>query len=94
MTVTTHALKTWPIYFDRSINGQKNFEARKNDRDFQTGDMVLLEEYDPDFKKYTGRWIRGRITYVLSGETFGIRPGFCVFGYETLEKGESYFDSN
>jgi len=42
-----HTLKIWPRYFDRVISGEKTFEVRKNDRDFQNGDTIRLREYDP-----------------------------------------------
>lgn len=41
----THHLKTKPEYFQAVINGKKPFEIRNNDRNFQTGDKVILEEY-------------------------------------------------
>jgi hypothetical protein len=47
-----HELKIWPQYFDAVIRGDKMFEVRGTDRDFQTGDDVRLREWDP--KKFTG----------------------------------------
>lgn len=66
-----HALKIWPQYFARVLDGSKTFEVRHNDRGFQRGDVVLLEEWDPDrvealdILKYTGRKIEFEIGYVL-----------------------------
>ena len=40
-----HHLKTKPEYFQVVINGKKPFEIRFNDRNFQVGDKVILEEY-------------------------------------------------
>lgn len=42
----THHLKTKPEYFQAVINGTKPFEIRYNDRNFQSGDKVILEEYE------------------------------------------------
>ncbi len=43
----THELKILPEYFKEVLLGNKNFEIRKNDRNFQVGDYVELREYDP-----------------------------------------------
>lgn len=75
-----HDLKTWPIYYNRVVSGDKMFELRKNDRDFQTGDMVTLKEYDLLSNSYTGRFKTFEISYILHGGQFGIEPGYCVFG--------------
>lgn len=35
-----HKLKIESIYYDRLQSGQKSFEIRKNDRDYQVGDEI------------------------------------------------------
>lgn len=47
-----HRLKILPQYYRRVQSGEKTFEVRKNDRDFQTGDIVELVYFDPDKGKY------------------------------------------
>ncbi len=42
-----HELKIWPQYYCRVADGSKTFEIRKNDRAFQSGDTVILKEWDP-----------------------------------------------
>lgn len=76
----THYLKTWPVYYGRCVSGQKPFEVRKNDRDFQTGDILVLQEYDPEEDVFTGQETHFEVTYVLHGGQFGVEPGFCVMG--------------
>lgn len=41
----THELKLDIQYFDDVKSGKKNFEIRKNDRDFQVGDILELKAY-------------------------------------------------
>lgn len=43
-----HELKILPQYYCRVKDGSKTFEVRKNDRGFQSGDTVILKEYDPE----------------------------------------------
>lgn len=74
----THQLKVWPIYFRRLADGTKKFEVRKNDRDFQAGDNLVLSEWDPETQKFTGTSIEFGIDYVMNGGQFGIQSGFCV----------------
>jgi hypothetical protein len=76
----THDLKTWPEFFRRVRSGQKNFEVRKNDRDFQVGDTLVLLEYNPVSNRYEGNEIHKVISYVLHGGQFGIEQGYCVLG--------------
>lgn len=44
----THELKIWPQYYCRVADGSKTFEVRENDRGFQSGDTVVLKEWDPE----------------------------------------------
>lgn len=43
-----HELKIWPQYYCRVADGSKTFEVRDNDRGFQSGDTVVLKEWDPE----------------------------------------------
>lgn len=80
MTQRIHQLKTWPEYFDSIINGVKTFELRKNDRDYQVDDYLLLKRYDPIGQCYTGDEVKVRITYILNGGSFGLKKRYCVMG--------------
>lgn len=92
----THELKTWPLYFQPMLNGEKNFEARKNDRNFRVGDVLWLREWKPAatvhsaLGEYTGREMRVKITYVLHGSEanrkFGIDEGYCVMSVWPIVK--------
>lgn len=76
-----HALKTHPQYYKEVRDGNKTFELRKDDRPFSNGDTVILQEYDPITKKYTGEEQEFEIGYILRDATkFGLKPGYCIFG--------------
>lgn len=47
-----HNLKIWPSFYKRVKEGSKTFEYRKNDRGFQNGDFVILNEWDPSKNVY------------------------------------------
>lgn len=71
-----HSLKTFPEYFNAVENGTKPFEVRKNDRNYQVGDTLHLQEYSNG--AYTGREIAKKICYILDN------PAFCKDGYVVL----------
>lgn len=86
--MSEHTLKTLERYWDAVADGRKTFEVRKNDRAFQTGDILVLEKWDNDGRYYLTEpgdafepmKLRKRITYLLQGGQFGIKPGYCVLG--------------
>lgn len=89
-----HELKVWPVFFDAILTGRKTFEVRRNDRGFQTLDLLLLREYNPDVmrylsgevpQRYTGRVIHARIGYLLAG--YGISDGYVVMALADLKEG-------
>ena len=56
--------KVWPEYFEAIVSGKKNFELRLNDFEIKEGDILLLEEWNPETKEYTGRKLEKKVTYV------------------------------
>lgn len=75
-----HNLKTETEYFQAIERGKKKFELRNNDRNFQIGDMVYLEETVNGI--YTGRILPPlEIMYILTGGKFGLQEGYCIFSW-------------
>lgn len=64
-----HYLKTHPEYFAAVTNEdptqRKTVELRLNDRNFQVGDVLILNEYDPANGMFTGKCCYRLITHVL-----------------------------
>jgi len=56
--------KTWPKYFQEVLEGKKKFEVRLADFEVKEGDILILKEYDPAVKKYTGRVIEKKVSFV------------------------------
>lgn len=59
-----HELKVWPAYFVALADGRKTFEVRKNDRGFLLGDTLVLKEWRPSDRTYTGRSIVRSVSYI------------------------------
>lgn len=72
-----HDLKCWPQYFEAILQGKKTFEVRYNDRGYEEGDTLLLQEYDMKEDRHTGRSVKMRVKYILQADV-GIRPGWVV----------------
>lgn len=81
--VARHILKTHPIPYAALVAGIKTFEYRKDDRGFELGDMLVLDEWvpkgdHPDGGYFTGEETVRRVTYIARGPAFGIPDGYCV----------------
>ena len=67
-----HELKSWPDEFEAICAGTKSHEVRKRDRDFEVGDQLILREYDPLGKTYSGRILYLEIVHITPGGRFGL----------------------
>ena len=82
----THELKVWSQYFKALFTRVKKFEIRKDDRKFEVNDALLLREWSPLDEKYTGTYLKYKITYKVEGGKFGIEKGYCCLGIEPIEE--------
>lgn len=76
----THVLKTQDEFMTDIATGKKSFEVRINDRNYDEGDILILEGFIKEDKKYTGKCLEAEVIYILHGGVFGIEEGFCVMG--------------
>jgi len=56
--------KVWPEYFQQILDGKKTFELRLYDFEISEGDTLVLREWSPDTKGYTGRVLEKKAGYV------------------------------
>jgi len=56
--------KIWPEYFQAIFDGKKTFELRLDDFDISEGDTLVLKEWNPKIKNYTGRELEKKVGYV------------------------------
>lgn len=57
--------KAWPKLFEAVRSRKKNFDVRLADFRCKAGDTLVLEEWNPKTKQYTGRILRKKISFVL-----------------------------
>jgi hypothetical protein len=81
-------LKTWPEYFWEVKRNKKTFEIRKNDRNYQVGDILILEEYNPEEQQYSGEWCSREVTYILDKQPF-VPEGYVVMAIKPIPLGIS-----
>lgn len=86
-----HRLKTINPYFQQVWEGNKKFELRKNDRNYEVGDEVILEEYNSESQKYSGRQIRVIITYLLYEYADVLKEGYIIFSFDIICRGNKEY---
>ena len=81
--------KVWPEYFQQISDGVKKYELRLDDFKCQKGDILLLKEYNPTTKEYTGRELTKKVTYVLKTKSVEFWPkdeiekyGFQIISFQ------------
>ena len=77
-----HSLKLRQPYYADVESGKKTFEIRKADRNYEVGDVLILEEVEcaNDLSyRFTGRNLLRRIVYITD---FMQRAGYVVLGIE------------
>ena len=75
--------------FDKILSGEKTFEVRLADWKCKKGDILILREWDPKKKIYTGRKVEKRVTVVIKTKNCNYWPkediekyGFQIIGLE------------
>lgn len=85
-----HELKIKDEYFKEVLRENKTFELRKNDRDYQVGDLIHFVDIDgnnhiignPAYNKK----LVFQITYILKGvPEYGLDKDYCILGIKKLK---------
>ncbi len=77
-----HRLQTDEEPWQAVAYGNKRFEYRRNDRDFQQGDLLILEYTDDNCES---KHLLRRVGYVLRGPDYGVPEGYCVMSIRTAD---------
>lgn len=73
-------LKIVPEFMEAQLNGLKNFEIRKNDRNFEVNDMLWLREWSNG--EYTGRSASVSVTFITDYKQM---PGYVVLSTRPVQ---------
>lgn len=78
--------KIWPKHFEKIKSGEKTFELRLADWECNPADTLLLREWNPVTKEYTGRAIEKKATYVLKTKDVKFWPQEDVekYGFQII----------
>jgi ribosomal protein S17 len=78
--------KIWPEYFQKVIDGIKTYELRLADFECKPGDFLVLKEWDPKTKEYTGRVLEKKVTYVgkTKNLTFWPKEDIEKYGFQII----------
>ena len=97
-----HELKILHKYLVDVDLGKKTFELRKNDRDYQVGDLIRFIDIREDDSTANKNQIEPnidentlyRITYVLKDvEKYGLDKDYCILAIKKLNIKEVYDES-
>ncbi len=98
-----HELKILHEYLVDVDLGKKTFELRKNDRDYQVGDLIRFIDIREDDSTANKNQIEPnidentlyRITYVLKDvEKYGLDKDYCILAIKKLNIKEVYDESH
>lgn len=79
-----HYLKTDPEYFQAVKKRKKKFEMRFNDRNYQVGEILILQEFDRTIGEYTGSHdLTLLVTYTLTAKPF-VPDGYICMSINLL----------
>ena len=77
--------KILPEYFRYVRRREKTFELRKDDSDYQVGDVLVLQEWNAEKQEYTGCRVTREITYILrDAPEYGLQEGYCILAMQPV----------
>lgn len=85
-----HELKIKHEYLVEVVMGRKTFELRKNDRDYQVGDLIRFDIKESIFDStrdiYIDKDTLYKITYVLKDvPQYGLDKDYCILAIKKVE---------
>ena len=75
----THRLKIKSERYIHIINGAKTAETRYNDRNYQVGDVLMLNEID-EHSNFTGNSCQVVVTHILDDSEY-FKTGYVMLSF-------------
>jgi len=84
--------KLWPENFEKIESGEKDFELRLADFEISEGDNLILKEFNPKTKEYTGRIMTKLVKCIFKydAEDIDINDDFGLYENYTSEQLNKY----
>jgi len=79
-----HRLKSWPAQYRAVCAGGKTAEFRKEDREIEIGDILVLLEYDSATETFSGQEREVEVTHLVRGPSFDIPEGYAVLSIKRV----------
>ena len=79
-----HYLKVECEFYTPLSRRLKTFEVRKNDRNFQVNDILILREWSAATEDYTGLYLCAQISYILDDPRY-CKEGYVILGLKFIE---------
>lgn len=73
-------LKIWPQSFEDVCKGLMSYQMRRNDRNYQVGDQLILCEFEPHKGEYTEREVHCTVIHITPGGRQGLLGAHCILG--------------
>lgn len=80
-----HRLKTEQQQFLKHLCGLKPYEIRLNDRNYQVGDILILQEYIASLDYYTGQYIECIVSDVFDNARY-LNAGYVLLVIKYIEE--------
>lgn len=78
--------KVWPKAYQKIADGDKTFELRLANFKCRPGDTLILREWNPKTKEYTGRSLKKKATYVIRTKNLEFWPDSEIekYGFQVI----------
>ena len=84
-------MKSWPESFKAIKKGRKTCDLRLDDRNFQIGNIILFQEFNPGMGEgdvqahFTGETIGRIITHIQVGDLFGLAKEYVCLSLKRIK---------